>query len=699
MSSLLERRDELYSEISTGKNTHTHESLQHYNTSSESPNIFLGGNIETNDVHHVHHVHPLDLSKAIDSSSEAKDNAKKVIDQALIDCANNPSTFTSDAFSEACNLISKDKSLWIEYRAKIKAEKPAGVLMADIDGMVANQLGGESRQDSVATELIKLVTTHGALFFDSKADKAFISVEIEGVLNTLVIGHKPFIDWVSYDYYKNTGKSASELAIKQASFALSGIAKFEGKEEHVFIRVADKDGGHYIFIGDDKRQVIEVLPTGWQITNKAPVKFWMSSAMQPLPVPTKGGDLDKLWDFINIPEQDRLLVLAWILESLRANTPKPILAFNGTQGSAKSSTQDKIRQLIDNNSVNLRAAPKTVEDVFVSAGCGWLVSYENLSHVTPAIQDAFCTLATGGGFATRRFHTNSEENIIDVKRPIVCNSIPSVLTAQDVTDRAITLELPSITYREESQINAEWDKAKPAIFGGLLDLFVKTLAKMPSVELNNPPRMADFTRLGEAMAQALGHSSGKFAELYKANRSDGISRSLEASPIAVAVRDMVEEYNGLSSPVFEGTMKALLEKLDKYKQEAHAWPKTPRGLGDALRRQQPALKSLGILIEISKPKKDGVHIKITKKGEHGEHGEHGSNNNMYQKNITTDLSSVAFSSDAAQPVKKMTVTCGQCLHFKSLHPHGKGGGKCLGEGRYGAWSDTKHNCDKFEVKA
>jgi len=611
--------------------------------SIEEPKFFLGNNKDINHVHNVHDVHTLDFNKAIDANLEALENAKNIIDKALIDCADDAGAFTDNDFKEAVKLISKDKLLWPEYRAKIKAQKPTGVLMADIDGMITNRSEGESKQDSVATELIKLVTTRGALFFDNKADKAFISVEIEGVQNTLVIGHKPFIDWVSFDYYKNTGKSASELAIKQASFALSGIAKFDGEAEHVFLRVADKNNGHYIFIGDDKRQVIEVFSTGWRITNEAPVKFWMPSSMQSLPIPIKDGDLNLLWKYINIQENDRLLVLAWILESLRANTPKPILGINGSQGSAKSSTQDKIRQLIDNNSVNLRSAPKTVEDIFISAGCGWVVSYENLFHVTPAMQDAFCTLATGGGFATRKFHTNGEENIIDVKRPIVCNSIPSVLTAQDVTDRAITLELPSIAYREESEINAKWDEDKPAIFGGLLDLFVLTLKQMPKVDLINPPRMADFTRLGEAMAQALGKDAGTFATLYKANRSDGISRSLEASPVAVAVRDLVEDFNGLSVKVFDGTMKALLEKLDKYKQESHAWPKSARGLGDVLRRQQPALKSIGIIIEISKPKRNGVNIIVKKEEcEHREHCEHGYKDITHQKNKSTPIESVAF---------------------------------------------------------
>jgi hypothetical protein len=609
----------------------------------DTPDIPSGDEKVINDVHQVQHVHPFNIDGAIDANADVFETAKQVIDQALCDCIDNAGVLGSPAFELAIKAISNNKALWFEYRTKIKAAKPAGVLMSDIDSMAGNQSGDVEKQDSTAAELIEMVTIKGTLSFDSKADKAFVSVLVNGVMNTLSIGSKSFTDWLSFSYYSDTGKSPSESAIKQANFALSGVAKFDGTQDQIYLRVADKNNGHYIFIGDDDRQVIEVLPTGWRVINESPIKFWMPSAMQALPIPIQGGDLNLLWDYVNIPEQDQLLVLAWILESFRANTPFPILALNGTQGSAKSSTQDKIRQLIDNNSVNLRCAPKTVEDVFVSAGCGWLVSYENLSHISPAMQDAFCTLATGGGFAARKLYTNNEENIIDVKRPIICNSIPSVLTAQDVTDRTITLELPSIAYREESEINTAWEKAKPVIFGGLLDLFVKTLVMMPKVTLVSPPRMADFTRLGEAMAQALGHKANTFDKLYKSNRSEGIGRALESSPVAVAVRDLVEEHSGASLTVFTGTMKALLDKLDKYKQESHAWPKSPRGLGDVLRRQQLALASLGINIDISKPKKDGIHVSILKtKGEYGEYGEYGFKDIHARRYIVTPLGSVAI---------------------------------------------------------
>ena len=236
---------------------------------------------------------------------------------------------------------------------------------------------------------------------------------------------------------------------------------------------------------------------------------------------------------------------------------------------------------------------------------------------------------------TRKHYTNDEESTISVKRPTIINSIPNVLTAQDATDRAITIECPRIEYREESEINAAWEKAKPSIFGGLLDLFVKTLVQMPKVKLVNPPRMADFTRLGEAMSQSLGYQAGTFDTLYKANRSEGISRALEASPVGVAIRELVDDHNLISLMVFSGTMKKLLELLDKYKQDAHAWPKSPRGLGDSLRRQQPALNALGINIEISKPNRDGVNV-VIKKCEHREHCEHGLKEKQPERKVLED---------------------------------------------------------------
>jgi len=570
---------------------------------------------------------PFDLSEAIDATDEELQKAIAVIELALEECKEKPGVLFAPDFIAAIRLIREDQELWADYRVKLRKAKPPGVLLSDIDDATRPESDFSNNGDGgVASALIALVTEQCELFFDTQADSSFVSVDINGVDHTLAIGSKAFVEWISFTYYSDTktdktpGVSASESAIKQASFALAGIAKFDGIAERVHLRIADHNNGHYIFIGDDRLRVIEVLATGWRILEKSPVRFWRSASMQALPIPQTGGDLSQLWNFINIPEDDRLLVLAWLLECFRVETGFPVLALSGQQGSAKSSTQNKLRQLIDHNSVNLRAAPKAVEDVFVSAGCNWLSSFENISHLSPNMQDALCTLATGGGFASRTLYTNKEESIIEVKRPVIINSIPRVVTAQDLNDRAISIECPKIAYREEVEINAEWELAKPAIFGGLMDLFVKSLALLPKVKLINPPRMADFTRLGEAMTQALGQNPGVFDALYKSNRAESIAAALESSPVGVAVRDMVDDYHGLSEVVFYGTVKALYEKLSSSTHHSgEGWPRSPKGLSEALKRQTPALYSLGVdIVQSSKPERTdsgrGFTIKISKGG-------------------------------------------------------------------------------------
>jgi len=160
-------------------------------------NLFFPEENLPNDVAKVANVAGLDFDTAIDANAEAFSNAKLIIDKALIDCVENPGVMGSPEFMAAYKLISTNPALLFEYRTKIKAGKPAGVPMAEIDSMGAIQSADGDKQDSAAAELIELVMGEGTLFFDDQADKAFVSVEIKGVENTLAIGGKGFVDWVS----------------------------------------------------------------------------------------------------------------------------------------------------------------------------------------------------------------------------------------------------------------------------------------------------------------------------------------------------------------------------------------------------------------------------------------------------------------------------------------------------------------------
>ena len=573
-----------------------------------------------NDVHDVHHVHPDPIAAAVATCKEA-----------IAKSAENPGVLAGDEFNAAARLLREGApDEWFRLRGQIKeAARAAGLTMGDVE-RGSRPDSGPADDSSTADELVALVQ-EAAELFHAPDGTCYATLTGSGPRLTFRLDTAAFADWLSFRFYSETksqggsGRAASDTAIRTARTTLTGIARHEGDERPVYMRAARHGDAYYIDIGSELTGAIEVTAAGWRHVTRPPVDFWRPSTLRPLPMPVPGGDLSLLWGYANIPETARHLVLAWMMDACRPETPFAVLELVGQQGTAKSSTQAKLRRCIDPNAVDLRSAPKSVEDLFVSAGANWVASLNNLSHLSAPMQDALCNLATGGGFAGRTLFTNSDETLIEAKRPVMLNGIVPMVTAQDLTDRVIHIDLPELdTYRTETAIDADFEQDAPQIIGGLLDLFVKTLAALPAVSLPKPPRMADYAALGEAMLRAEGEPAGAFLAIYQGNRADSVARSLEASPIACAVRRLIEDHPA-SSPLaaWDDTMGKLLDRLSRYRDGADAWPKSARGLGEVLRRQRPALSQIGISVEIGKAGKHGVPVTIRAKrdGEHGEHGE------------------------------------------------------------------------------
>jgi len=316
--------------------------------------------------------------------------------------------------------------------------------------------------------------------------------------------------------------------------------------------------------------------------------------MQPLPMPIKGGSISMLWKIANIPENQRLLVLAWLVECLRPDTPFPLIELMGEQGTAKSTTHAALRRLIDPNACDLRTAPKSAEDVFVGARASWIVCYENVSHLSAQTQDGLCTVATGGGYAKRKLFTDADESIIHVKRPVAINGISAAVTAQDLIDRTISIEMPLV--RERVEVTGLWqayEAERGQLLGALLDIAAMTLALLPSMHLpaGDKPRLVEFALLGMAVAEAVGQSGTEFMKQFTASRQESIARTIDASPVAGAVLELIARHRHGRRASVKGLMRELEQFRPPY---CDAWPKTFKTFGDALRRAAPALRQLGV---------------------------------------------------------------------------------------------------------
>ena len=455
-----------------------------------------------------------------------------------------------------------------------------------------DQAEPEEERQSQASQLVKFVEQRFELFHDANKEVYACDLETGEVRN---LASRQFRDCLLASFYNETGKTPRDQSVREALGTLAGLGRFHGEQREVCLRFAGAAGDYWIDLAmPGSSRAVRLRPGRWEIVEAVEVAFVRPESMQPLPVPIPGGSLDLLWKVANVPQGCRLLVLAWLVECLRPDTPFPVAELLGEQGSAKSTTQTALRRLIDPNACDLRGAPKSVEDIFVSAGACALMSYENISHLSAPMQDALCVLATGGGFAKRKLYSDTEESVISVKRPIVLNGISAAVTAQDLVDRAITIETPVITERQEvTNLWREYEEGRARLLGALLDLAARALAILPDMRLpaDDRPRLVEFALLGMAVAVAAGQKRDDFLREFGASRQESLARTIDASPVAAAVVDMIASRpQGMTAPA-----KEVLQALEHYRPSGcDSWPKSPKGLGDALRRAAPALRQLGI---------------------------------------------------------------------------------------------------------
>jgi len=577
------------------------------------------------------HIDNLDSEQSSDWAT-IKDDAIAAIDDAisLLGTGDAGAHWEPIVMDAAKLLFANDKAVFHRKRGELK-EAGKSAQITDWTKEIKKGDSPEAEDSSKAGELVTVVMAKSELFHNHRGI-CFATFEQDGHKETWALGSSGLADWLGFIAYSELGFSLSESAIKQTIMSLTGIAKYEGETRDVYMRCAPLNDGYVIDIGNDQWQAINVTKDGWSVINEPDVRFTRSSTSTALPFPTVA-NLDLLWPHINITETHRPLVLAYILESWRPDTAYVVLAITGGQGSAKSSTHTRIRQLSDPNDVPLRAAPKTVHDVYVSAANNHQASFENMSNLSNGLQDALCTLSTGGGFASRKLYSDDDESVIEVKRPVIINSITTVTTRPDLIDRTVSLSLPKIddaNKRRDSQLDEEFECDESAIFAGLLDLFVKTLKILPSVSIEKPPRMIDFSYLGEAMNQALGADEGEFNRLYRKNRSESLANSLDSSPAALAVQDMMTQRRH----PWEGTVGELKALLDnRHRQEGEGWPKSPRGLSDTLRRMSPALSELGLRIEFLGHHRTGTKICISYSDDNLEQENNSHNDHRVTKDI------------------------------------------------------------------
>lgn len=459
--------------------------------------------------------------------------------------------------------------------------------------------------------------------FHTADRESYAVFEVDGHEETHRLNSKSFRNWFSFRLYKSERQLPQAQALRDAIGTLEGCALFECEERQVFVRMAYSNGQIYLDLCNESWRIVEISKNGWRLieSKDAPVRFYRTKAMLPLPTPKAGGSLQKLREFLNVNNDEYILILSWLVNCFRTEHPFPILIMSGEQGTAKSTNCRVLRRLIDPNKTDFRSAPRDERDLVIAASNAWLCAYDNISSVPHWLSDAFCRISTGGGFSTRTLYENTEETIFAAKRPILLNGIGEIANRGDLIDRAILVSLKPIskeTRKTERQFWREFMEVENEIFSGLLDAVAIALRNIDDVHLQNAPRMADFAHWATAAEPALGFTKSTFINAFERNKNISNYIALEGSPLADAIQKYVAHKQIKESNkflLFIGNLQEFLDVLEPFSDEVNKkvkseYPKSPRGVRSKLERINPNLRAIGINVELLRRTEKGQLVKI-----------------------------------------------------------------------------------------
>ena len=361
-------------------------------------------------------------------------------------------------------------------------------------------------------------------------------------------------------FWETYQKSPNSNALNAALTVIEGRACFNSPEYILHNRVAWHSDAIWYDLTDSEWRVIKITPEGWRIITDPPILFRRYAHQQPQVEPALDGDVKALLKFLNIHEEDqKILLLVWIVSCFIPDFPHPIPNFYGAQGSAKSLLAKLLRKLIDPSAIEVASFPRDMKEFVQLLAHHFCIFFDNVSHLPDQVSDTLCKAVTGDGFSKRELYTDDDDIIFAFKRCLGINGINLTAKNPDLLERSVLFELervPPKRRRQERELLHEFENERPRILGGILDTVVKAMLVKPTIQLDSLPRMADFVVWGCAIAEALGYTQKQFLNAYSRNirnqNAEVLCENLEASAV-IKLMETDEEW--------EGTPSELLARL------------------------------------------------------------------------------------------------------------------------------------------
>jgi hypothetical protein len=452
-------------------------------------------------------------------------------------------------------------------------------------------------QEKEADTLVRLARTAATLFVSAKR-VAFADVRVGDRVLTLPLRSTEFSEWLLAHYYKEKQRAPKLSAEKDAIRTLTSVAKYENPERcEVHLRSAQVGKTLIVDIGDETGQAIEITASGWRVLPAPPVKFQRMAGMEALPIPERSGNIQELRRFTNLSDADFILLVTVLADALCPDRPHVLLNLIGEAGSGKTTAERIVRSLVDPNEVPAGTLPREARDLFVDVNNSHVLAYDNVGAIPKSVSDSLCQITSGTGFRKRKNYTDLEAVRVSGFRTVVLTAVYNAVTEPDLAERCVTMTLSQIDSgerRSEAQLWQEFERARPRIFGALLDIVAHGLRLLPNIHVPDLPRLADFALLGVAIEGAFA-PVGAFLAAFTASQAVATDATIETNPVAAAIAGFMEGkvcWHGTSTQ-FWRELQAR-DPTEARATETRNWPKDPVSFGIALSKAIPTLRKIRI---------------------------------------------------------------------------------------------------------
>ncbi len=312
--------------------------------------------------------------------------------------------------------------------------------------------------------------------YENQFSEFVLHVSMGGRMEVIQLDSSLASDFLSKLVRENTNKLPTKQGLEELRTVLRILAREKRARIITAYRVAKHRSGYALDLGD---KCVLITSQDCTIEINASIPFVRGRGYGTLPDPIFPGTARAALEILlkwainelGIPKRCAPLFVVALVECLRVGTAYVVLSFYGPPGSGKSVAARLTTLLIDpTESGALPNIKMDADSIAAAAQHRHVLTFDNLSRLSAADQDLFCTCSTGGEIMVRKLYSNGDTAILPIHRPVVITSVQPVVTRPDLLSRTLPIEFSPRTggsRKSEADLIEKFMEQRPTLLGAL----------------------------------------------------------------------------------------------------------------------------------------------------------------------------------------------------------------------------------------